>query len=132
MPIADCTLLALQSPEFAASLLKPALVEVSKQSPSTEERRKCNKTDKILGMDINLLYNAIIQTLNESGHKDVVLELEKSSAAASTGSEALMASGFYLANLKTNNREVYFEIQEYIKEYLKYCEKNGLHIRYQR
>jgi hypothetical protein len=80
-------------------------------------------------MDINLVYNKIIEKLKASDNLNVVAELENFIASAATGSEALMASAFYLSSLKHNNSSVYELIEEQIKEYLKYCKQNGLIIK---
>lgn len=80
-------------------------------------------------MDINKVYNEIVDKLKASNNLDVLKELESSDAGAATGSEALMATGFYLSNLKHNNSLIYELIKEQIKEYLKYCKENGLIIK---
>ena len=80
-------------------------------------------------MDINIVYNKIIEKLRASNNLDVIAELENSDAGAATGSEALMATGFYLSSLKRNNPSAYELIKEQIKEYLNYCKQNGLIIK---
>ena len=77
-------------------------------------------------MDINLVYNNIIEKLEASNNQDVIEELQSSLASAATGSEALMSSASYLLNLKHNNPLVYELIKELIKDYQKYCKENGL------
>jgi len=80
-------------------------------------------------MDINIVYNEMIEKLKASNSLDVISALENSAAGAATGSEALMSTGFYLSSLKQNNHLVYELIKEQIKEYLKYCKQNGLIIK---
>lgn len=80
-------------------------------------------------MDINLVYNKIIEKLEASDNQNIIAELEKSSAVATTGSEVLMSSASYLLNLKYNNPSVYELIKEQINDYLIYCKENGLIIK---
>ena len=80
-------------------------------------------------MDINIVYNTIIEKLKASNNNDVIAELESSFAGAATGSEALMSSACYLSNLKQNKPLVYELIKEPIEDYLKYCKDNGLIIK---
>jgi hypothetical protein len=80
-------------------------------------------------MDINIIYDKMIEKLKESKKLDVIAELENSDAGAATGSEALMATGFYLSSLKNDNPLVYELIKEQILEYLKYCKQHGLIIK---
>ena len=80
-------------------------------------------------MDINLVYNKIIENLRVSNNQKVIVELENASANASTGSEALMSSASYLSNLKKSNPSVYELIKYLIEDYLKYCKDNGLIIK---
>ncbi len=80
-------------------------------------------------MDINAVYDKIVDKLKASNNLDVLVEIENSDAGAATGSEALMATGFYLASLKNNNPVAYELIKEQISEYLKYCKENGLIIK---
>ncbi len=80
-------------------------------------------------MDINIAYNKMIEKLRASNSLDVITKLENSDAGAATGSEALMATGFYLVSLKHNNPSAYELIKEQIKEYLNYCNQNGLVIK---
>lgn len=80
-------------------------------------------------MDINDIYNKMVDKLRSSNNLDVLKGLENSDAGAATGSEALMATGFYLASLKKINPLAYELIKKQIDEYLKYCKKNGLIIK---
>jgi hypothetical protein len=80
-------------------------------------------------MDINIVYNKMMEKLRASNNLDVIAELENSDAGAATGSEALMATGFYLSSLKHSNPFVYELIKEQIMEYLNYCKQNGLIIK---
>ena len=80
-------------------------------------------------MNINTVYNKIIDKFRASNNLDVLVELENSDAGAATGSEALMATGFYLVSLKNKNPVVYELIKEQIREYLKYCKDYGLIIK---
>jgi hypothetical protein len=80
-------------------------------------------------MDINIVYNKMVDKLRASNNLDVLSELENSDAGAATGSEALMATGFYLARLKNKNPLVYRLIEKQITEYLNYCQQNGLIIK---
>ncbi|MDR3711323.1 MAG: hypothetical protein P4L51_00785 [Puia sp.] len=77
-------------------------------------------------MDINIVYDEMVEKLKASNNQNVLEELEKSDAGASTGSEALSMTGFYLSSLKRNNPSIYELLKEQIKEYLKYCQKNGI------
>jgi len=77
-------------------------------------------------MDINVVYNKMIEKLKVSNNQDVIIEIKNSAIGAATGSEALMLTGFYLLRLKQNNPLVYQLIKEEIKKYLKYCNENGL------
>lgn len=80
-------------------------------------------------MDINIVYNRMIEKLRASNNFDVLEELENSDAGAATGSEGLALTGKYLFDLKYHNPSVYELIKEQIKEYLTYCEQNGLIIK---
>ena len=80
-------------------------------------------------MDINIVYNKMIEKLKAYNNLDVIADLENSDAGAVTGSEALMATGYYLSSLKRNNPLVYELIKEQIMEYLEYCKKNGIIIK---
>lgn len=80
-------------------------------------------------MDINIVYNKILEKLEASNNQKIVTELENSVTGAATGSEALMSSAFYLSSLKHDNPSVYELIKEQVKEYLKYCKENGLVIK---
>ncbi len=80
-------------------------------------------------MDINVVYNKMIDKLRASNNLEVLTELENSVAGAATGSEALMATGFYLEGLKNKKPLVYELLKEQIKEYLNYCKQNGLIIK---
>jgi hypothetical protein len=80
-------------------------------------------------MDINSVYNKIIEKLRETNNLDIVEGLERSSMGASTGSEALVLTGNYLSNLKQNNPAIFQLIKEQIMDYFEYCKQNGLVIR---
>lgn len=73
----------------------------------------------------------MVDKLRASNNIDVLTELENSNAGAATGSEALMATGFYLSSLKNKKPLVYELIKKEINKYLKYCEQNGLIIKKQ-
>ena len=77
-------------------------------------------------MDINIIYNKIIEKLESSNHSELITELENSSASAVTGSEGLIATGSYLLKLKKDNPLVYNLIEKEIKDYRKYCKQNGI------
>ena len=72
-------------------------------------------------MDINIVYNKMIEKLRTSNNLNVIADLENSDAGAVTGSEALMATGFYLSRLKHNNPLVYDLLKEEIMGYINYC-----------
>lgn len=80
-------------------------------------------------MDINIVYNKMIEKLRVSGNLDTIRDIENSAIGAATGSESLMLTGGYLVKLKDSNHFVYELIKEEIDEYLKYCRHNGLIIR---
>ena len=80
-------------------------------------------------MDINVVHNAIVEKLRVSNNEDVIIALENASAGASTGSEALISSASYLADLKRSNPSVYALLREFIKDYLKYCKDNAARAR---
>lgn len=77
-------------------------------------------------MDINELYNTIIDRLKEAGQTDKVKELDGLLSAASTGSEALGLTGKYLSDLKRNEFSVYEPIKHLISDYISYCKRNGV------
>ena len=54
-------------------------------------------------MDINGVYNKIVEKLKASNNDKVIAEFQNSAAGAATGSEALMTSATYLSNLKHKN-----------------------------
>lgn len=80
-------------------------------------------------MDINIVYNRIVEKLKASNNQNILEELEGSLAGAATGSEALMSSASYLSKLKYNHPSVYELIREQIKDYIDYCKQNGLIIK---
>ncbi len=80
-------------------------------------------------MDINIVYNKMIEKLRGSNNLDVITDLENSAIGAATGSEALMLTGGFLTSLKHNNHFAYDLIKEQIDEYLRYCKQNGLVIK---
>ncbi len=80
-------------------------------------------------MDINIVYNKIVEKLKTSNNAEVFTGLESSLAGAATGSEALTASASYLLSLKYKNPEAYIMIKDLIKDYLEYCKDNGLIIK---
>lgn len=80
-------------------------------------------------MDVNLIYDKMIQKLNGSNNQKTIEDLENLVAHGSTGSEVLLATGFYLANLKCNNPDTYDLIKAEIIAYLNYCKENGLIIK---
>jgi len=77
-------------------------------------------------MDINIVYNKILDTLTVSENVKVLTDLKNVDAGAVTGTEALMATGFFLSGLKHNNPLVYELLKEQIIDYLKYCKQNGI------
>ena len=80
-------------------------------------------------MEINLVYNKIIEKLETLHYHSVVEDLQVVVEGAATGSEALTASGSYLSNLKNNDPLAYMSINELINDYLRYCKSNGLIIK---
>jgi hypothetical protein len=86
--------------------------------------------NKNSNMDINTIYLEIIDRLKAANYEYIIDDLEKASAGAFTGSEGLLATGYYLANLKTNNPQVYQIIEVQIGAYIDHCKKRGLIIRY--
>jgi hypothetical protein len=77
-------------------------------------------------MDINIVYDEMVEKLKASNNLNVLKELENSDVGAATGSEALSMTGFYLSSLKNNNPSIYELLKEQIIEYLKYCKRNGI------
>jgi hypothetical protein len=80
-------------------------------------------------MDINVVYNTMLEKLRTSNRPDLVTGLEESAAGAATGSEALIDTALYLANLKSTCTSVYELLREEIKQYNEYCRQNGIQIR---
>ncbi len=82
-------------------------------------------------MEINIdtVYNEIIEKLRSTNNFNIIDDLERSSMGAATGSEALMEQGSYLLLLRNNDPDVFTLIEEHINTYLKYCRQNGLMIR---
>ena len=83
----------------------------------------------MIPIDINIVYDEIIEKLKTFNNPGIITELEKSAAGAATGSEGLMNQGSYLINLRYNNPSVFSLIEEQIGLYLKYCKQQGLSIR---
>jgi hypothetical protein len=54
-------------------------------------------------IDINIVYTEIIEKLKASNNTHIITELEKSSVAAVTSSEALMIQASYLLSLRQSN-----------------------------
>jgi hypothetical protein len=77
-------------------------------------------------MDVNIIYNKIVEKLEHSDSKEIITGLENCMASATTGSEALMLSASYLHDLKNNNPKIYTLIKNDVKDYLKYCKLKGL------
>lgn len=77
-------------------------------------------------MDINIVFNKMIEKLRASNNLGVTAELENSVAGAATGGEGLALTGKCLFDLKYNNPSAYELIKNQIKEYLNYCKQNGL------
>jgi len=80
-------------------------------------------------IDINIVYTEIIEKLKASNNTHIITELEKSSAVAVTGSEALMNQASFLMSLRQSNPSAFNLIEAQIGNYLKYCRQNGLVIR---
>ncbi len=79
-------------------------------------------------INIDIVYNKLIDKLKTSKYSDVISGIENSSAGAATGSEALMNQGSFLLNLKHSNPLAFEWVEAEINEYLDYCEQNGLYI----
>lgn len=77
-------------------------------------------------MNIDSIYNKIIDNLEKAGLTDNVKNLEDLLAKASTGSEALSLTGKYLFDLLKTKSVTHNSIKPLILEYLKYCEINGI------
>jgi hypothetical protein len=77
-------------------------------------------------MDITRIYNAIIETLNNSGFDNVSKDLNFLSRGAATGGEGLESTGGYLFDLKKNNPAAFESVKKLIGEYLIYCKQNGI------
>ena len=80
-------------------------------------------------IDINIVYNEIVEKLKTSNNTHIITELERSSAGAATGSEALIDQGSYLLSLKNKNLSVFRLLENQINTYIEYCRENGLIIR---
>jgi hypothetical protein len=80
-------------------------------------------------MDINQIYDRIVNELKALNSLNIIVELEDSISGAASGSEALMSSASYLKSLKESNPEIYGSLKSLINEYLDYCKVNGLLIR---
>ncbi len=78
-------------------------------------------------IDINKVYNSIVEKLKGSNNGEVILELGKSSAGAATGSEALMMQASYMLSLKKLHPGVFKIIEDEIGSYLNYCHNHGLY-----
>jgi hypothetical protein len=53
-------------------------------------------------MDINIIYNKLIEKLKSSNNLNIIEDLERISASAVTGGEGLTFTGRYLLGLKEN------------------------------
>jgi hypothetical protein len=80
-------------------------------------------------MNINEIYNTIIDRLKEAGQTDKVKELEDLLSSASTASEALGLTGQYLITLKTNEISNNNSLKTLIENYINYCKENGVVIK---
>lgn len=79
-------------------------------------------------LDINIIYNEIVEKLKVSNNEKAIVELERSASGAATGSEALMNQGSYLVELKNNDPAIFNLLERQINDYLKYCRQSGLTI----
>ena len=77
-------------------------------------------------IDINLVYDTLIDKLREANELSVIEEIKNSSAGAVTGSEALGMQGSHLVSLKYSNPTAFKLIEQEVNKYLKYCEQHGL------
>ena len=77
-------------------------------------------------MDINIVYNKIIEKLRASNNLDVITELENSDAGAATG-KFFFSLFFFFSGLNHNNPLVYELIKIKIKEFLKFKKKEGFY-----
>jgi hypothetical protein len=80
-------------------------------------------------VDINIVYNGIIEKLRAANKIDVITALNNSSAGAATGSEGLVLTGSSLLSLRDTDPIVFDLIKEEVSKYIKYCRKNGLIIK---
>jgi len=80
--------------------------------------------------DINILYSEIVEKLKNSSHAYLIAELEKSTAGAVTGSEALIDQASCLLSLRQTNPSAFELIEPQIDSYIKYCRQHGLIIKY--
>lgn len=80
-------------------------------------------------INIDLVYNKMIEKLKSSNYLDEISGIEKSSLGAVTGSEALMDQGFYLLSLQDSSPSAFKLIQPEVDQYFNYCKQNGLVIR---
>jgi hypothetical protein len=77
-------------------------------------------------LDINLVYDTLINKLREANQLAVIEGIEKSPAGAATGSEALGMQGSHLVSLRYVNPTAFKLIEQEVIKYLKYCEQQGL------
>lgn len=80
-------------------------------------------------VDINIVYDGMIEKLRSANKIDVITGLNNSNAGAVTGSEGLMLTGSYLLSLRDTDPMIFELIKEEISKYLKYCRQIGLIIK---
>jgi hypothetical protein len=83
----------------------------------------------MFGIDINLVYDTLINKLREANQLTVFEGIENSSAGAVTGSEALGMQGSHLVSLKYSNPTAFKLTEQEVIKYLEYCKQHGLIIR---
>jgi hypothetical protein len=81
--------------------------------------------DKKYKMEITELFDLIKSKLTEHGYVTESEGLSEMLASASTGGEALMSTGKYLYDLRSNNYEAFIAVKALIEQYLNYCRLNG-------
>jgi hypothetical protein len=57
--------------------------------------------------DIDLIYFKMIEKLGAANYTDLILDIENCSVGPATGSEALMATSFFLSRLQSDKRPVH-------------------------
>ena len=77
-------------------------------------------------MDINIIYNKLIEKLKSSNNLNIIEDLERISAGAVTGGEGLTFTGRYLLDLKENAPSVFLLLEDDIIDYKKYCKRYGI------